>query len=531
MLAQSVETSAASSTSTVQGQGDATVARAKSPLSQAMLQIHSPDSVPDLSVGDSVVLQMEEGKATLQMEEGKATFIANSNGMAVKSEKHSDDSMGGGKSASGSETDEVFDKKQDKMRAETNSKQSLQAVLSNLISTHAGNMNREYDLAKLKSEPFVPIAVSKAASTTRRSSSETSSPKTSPTILVSPTVSLGSNKGSHSPGSRKGSLSDITVPRPSNGSSPALSSPGLPQPQGTERKKAKSKTPHPAFNIQPAAVEKMGGVLYNYNLPDRGLGSMMSQSPIPAVTMSPPTVSVPRFPVTVPPSAASQILSYVAPAWQVTRPLSHSPLSNDSRNSGSPLDLSSVRDTSPTLTKVKPEGKISGQVEKPVPVNILPKQAILENGQIMAAMSPKQTTDTSGKKKQGTKSKNAANSPPGSAKPPYVQEMLYVCNKELEIVSVGKNKWIVRNENDLIDLIRSNAASSEGQLDSCKSSVTVSNGTENGNSLNGADVSKRPNSQSENGEHKPKVVKLTNGDVHTKENMDSAMSGQIHTAN
>ena len=496
MLSQLVQTSAASSAAT--SQEETNIARSKSPLSQAMLQIHSPSSVPELNVGETVVLQMEDGKATLQMEEGKATLITHhSNGISIKSEKKDNNN---GESKSSNESDEVFEKRREKAKSEIHTKQTLQAVLSNLITAHAGNMNKEQEIqANMKGED-----VNKNA---KKGPQDVNSPKsTFPTILVSPTMGSSSilTRGTNSPGSRKGSVSDGSMSGSSNGSPTSLTSPGAIQ-VSAERKRSKVKAPHPAFNIQGTPAEKRG-LLYNYNLPDRGLGTM----PSPTVSVSPPAVNVPRFPVSVPTAMASQVLSFVTAggAWPMQRPLNHSPNSNDSRNSGSPLDLSSVRDSSPSLAKSKAELK----VPTAAPVSILPKQqAVKENGQSSPLTSPKLVNDVAanGKKQQMAKKQQPEATSPSAAKPPYTQEMLYLFNKELEIVSVGNNKWIVRNENDLVNLIKKNNEEANYTNGDAKSP------TGKRNSPNG-DLNKRSSSVSEcnEDEQRSKVMKLTNGDVH-----------------
>lgn len=509
-----VETSAASSTATSHGESSTT--RAKSPLSQAMLQIHSPNSVPDLSVGEGVVLQMEDGKATLQMEEGKATLITHPNGVTIKSEKDCKDSSNAGKSCS--EADDVFEKRQEKFKTEPHTRQTLQAVLSNLITSHTGNVNRAAESqTKHKIEGLIPATV-KNTPPAKKGSPDASATKSHPTILVSPTVSASvPSKGVNSPGSRKGSVGEVSVSGSSNGSSPLVSPGATP---ASDRKRTKAKVPHPAFNIQANSVEKMGGVMYNYNLPDRGLGTLLS--PSPAVSVSPPAVSVPRFPVSVTQTMASQMLNFVtAGGWQVPRPLSHSPNSNDSRNSGSPLDLSSVRETSPIVVKSKADIK----VPIPSPVRILPKQPMVrENEQKSPALSP----TANGKKQAFKKQQSDVTSPAVVSELPYTQEMLYLFNKEVEIVSVGKNKWIVRNEKELCDLIKKNTEAHQGAI--CQNGLDKTDAKLAKHCSNGTDLIKRPSSECSSEEQRSKVVKLTNGDVHSGDEGQENLSHSPNTS-
>lgn len=525
MLAQSAETSAPTSVATSQGDGNPT--RAKSPLSQAMLQIHSPNSMADLNMGDTVVLQMEEGKATL---------TAHPNGSVVKSERDSAVAVSASKAVTGAEVDEVFEKGKDKSKADTPAKQTLQAVLSSLITTHS-HPNKEQEVtAKVKMEPIMSTSASKPGNHGKKGSPKSSASESSSTILVSPNVGLNIPvMGMNSANGRKCSLGDITVPRPSNGSSPSLASPGavVVQPQVSERKRSKVKAPHPAFNIQAGTVDKLGGV-YNYNLPDRGLGSLINSPPVAPVSLSPPSVSVPRFPVSVPAVVSPQVLNFVTPVWPMTRPLNQSPASSDSRNSGSPLDLSNVREPSPNLAKVQSEHKTALMVEKLASVSNLPKQQVVaENGANKVSVHSTKGANDDSSKKQGSGKQSASQSPslPASSKPPYVQEMLYLFDREFEIVSVGKNKWIVRNESDLINTIKRNGSLKENQSGSCHKCATgqVLNGADSmmhGDSSGNGDMNKRPNG-SENEGQRAKVMKLTNGDVHAEVNGQSASAEMV----
>lgn len=517
-----------------------TSSRAKSPLSQAMLQIHSPSSVPDISAGETVVLQMEEGRATL---------IAHPDGR-FNAEKAASTAVN--KSTCNSDSDDVFDHEKVANKADAKGSASLQNVLSNLISSQVVSLSQE-EAARKDASPLgsmenrkncsengeskqlvLPVAYKSGSPSPNKGGNTHVADVLAGRASVSP-VAVG-NKSAIS-GSRKSQTVEISVP--SVGSPVTSSSPGTTVSPGAthERKKTNrstSKVPHPAFNIPINSVEKMNSSLYNYNLPDRGLGSMMTSSPIP-VTVSPPAVTVPRFPANVTAQLPGQVLNFVSPQWPIT--VGHSPASNESRSSGSPLDLSAVREPSPKLVKSKNVKEVQIKPhwvsEKPISVQ---KQPVV-NQVLPQVLAEKVSTA----EKPPVKSDATRESPPttSASKVPYTKEMLYLFDKELEIISVGKNKWIIRNENELVNVVKRNSesdpvTSGHNGCNNCADQTTCANSvkcssavlTQNGDSPNGTEINKRPFELEENSP-RSKITKLVNGDIHSKDESVSTR-GVVH---
>ncbi|XP_050414732.1 mucin-2 [Patella vulgata] len=179
------------------------------------------------------------------------------------------------------------------------------------------------------------------------------------------------------------------------------------------------------------------GSFYDYNLPDRGL----SQVPL-----------TPRFPAMSP---QGMIMGYFPMTQGVkipTLPVISTQSTPDS-GAGTPLDLSS---SPKEITKPK------------------------------ATLSPV--------KQQKEKPKSTAVSIPmvEPQKPKYERNMLLFGESELEIISVGKNKWIIRNENEMCDLVLTQKTSpsvksvgkSGSNMESCSVSSLLKSGCED--SLKGA---------------------------------------------
>ncbi|XP_052820828.1 uncharacterized protein LOC128246596 isoform X2 [Mya arenaria] len=534
MLGQSIESSSSPmATSPGQGQGqghDQPEANEgsgcpQSPLSQAMRQIHSPGCMPDLANGEGVVLQMEEGRATLI-----ATPHVSNGGKGKVNEAALRN-----KSSSGSESDDVFDKNNGKMRANLKTPSSIQNVISNLMKTCSESVSQDLEGTRLKN---IDAATNeKLASEIKKTLMKGSAGKQSPTILVSPSVSVSSmnGKGSNSPGVRKHS-GEVTIRPNISGNETTVTSPSFvatpAHTPGSERRRSasRSKQPHPAFNISPASMEKVGSPLYNYNLPDRGLGTLVSPVSV-ALSTSPPAMAVPRFPTTAAQNIPPQVLSMVSSGWPLSRPLSfsHSPGPSDSASSGSPLDLSAVRGPSPNLAKPKQDKvKDVTTVTKPTEEKPATQQQLIQqqftNGKEAnvgtATINNQIVTDTN-IKMDAVQQTPTSNSPAPQSKAPYVQEMLYLFNKELEIVSVGKNKWIVRNEHELVNTVRDNTSPSEA-LSPTGNCVNCLNGPKQ--DLLCAKLGQEVNKRSidlDTEEQRSKVKKVTNGDVHTENDLIS----------
>ncbi|XP_045163092.2 uncharacterized protein LOC123527588 [Mercenaria mercenaria] len=530
-------------------QSDENTLRAKSPLSQAMLQIHSPDSVPDINIGETVVLQMEEGRATL---------IAHpDNGLLLEKKA---EAVPVQKSSSNSDSDEVFDRDKEELKGDGKVPPTLQSVISNLISSQVINLNREENkisdtVSTTKMENEVKKApeftamkqnselLTKSGIVIDKGSNPAGTGIMSTKESISPTIPTGrgngagiaAGKGANSPKQRKSQSGELIVPQPNVshiiGNPVSVGSPltAVAQPTaGHERKRSHrgtSKIPHPAFNIPVTTLDKRNAGLYNYNLPDRGLGTMNSSSgPLSA---SPPTVAVPRFPTTVQSAIPGTVLGFMSPSWQMQRPLGHSPASNDSRSSGSPLDLSNVREASPNLTnKVITEAAlvasekpvVKKQLEEKIPsANKLVPEVTAHNVKIVTVAEPAISVSQSPTNKEPVKQTSQSAS---TSKAPYTQEMLYLFDKELEIVAVGKNKWIIRNENELVNVVKKSTDTEQtivkGGCANCSddSDSSKSVHSQNGSSPNGTEINKRP-FDLESDPQRSKVTKLVNGDIHS----------------
>ena len=542
-------------------QSEANIQRAKSPLSQAMLQIHSPDSVPDINIGETVVLQMEEGRATL---------IAHpENGLLL--DKQTDAGGSGQKSLTNSDSDEVFDRDKEEMKGEVKVQPSLHSVISNLISAQVVNFNREENkivsqesgsnieneakkMADIVAVKQTPEILMKSDTVVESKGSNSGIGNAVSKGSNSPTLSVGKGNGeaivtgkaANSQKQRKSQSGELVVPQPNVshilGGQTSVGSPVTavtPPAVVHERKKSHrgaSKVPHPAFNIPVTTLDKRSGGIYNYNLPDRGLGAMNS-SPGP-LSASPPTVSVPRFPATASTVIPGTVLGFMSPSWPLQRPVEHSPASNDSHSSGSPLDLSNVREASPNLTNKILNDAALLAAGKPVATQQLsPKDSVVSETVQASAQNLKVVTvqeasaaDEHSVMLNGENEKQTTQSV-NMSKVPYTQEMLYLFDKELEIVAVGKNKWIIRNENELVNVVKKKSDVEQNNVPSmCTNCSDDSDSAkkvlgQNGSSPNGTEFNKRQ-IDLETDPQRSKVTKLVNGDVHSS----SAVSVQSISA-
>ena len=189
------------------------------------------------------------------------------------------------------------------------------------------------------------------------------------------------------------------------------------------------------FPGMPMAYE--GSFAYDYNLPDRGLGSAAFAG-IP-----------PRFPAMTP-----NMVGYfaglgvpVAP-WNLSSPTAISAVAIDTASTGKPLDLSaSHRDAGDKSTPEKSTGKPC------------PPAATATSVKSASAVKAKPAKEDKEKAKEKA-AEPAAEAPETKAEPPakkpkYEKHMLIFGEKEVEIICVEKNCWIVRNEQELFDIIRS----------------------------------------------------------------------------
>lgn len=515
-----------------------------SPLGQAMLQIHSPTT----AVGGNETIEVE-------IRENGASSILQENGVNHVTEI-----------SASKENDDVFVEKDTVSQKNDISGSTLQNVATHLVTSPAVTSKQEAESESMK----IQAINTKIAGNDNR-----------PTLLEltkmrENIISNGQKVGNTQTGVKSPviSQSEIIIPRPPSIQGSTSMSAGSPRNTGTqERRRIKKesrdppKPPHPAFNVPPGSFDR-NSFYYNYSLPDRGLGAAMSPITVP-VSVSPPAVrhqqsppvthrSPPvthqRLPTTSPvvASPTAPLLGMMAPGWPLR---GHSP-SGDSRSSGSPLDLSGPKET---VVKMKPDlvpveipvkPKQASTLVRPPrmpvqPVNSpiqVPRMAIpVTNAQ--KAQTPVMTTPvqvpnfrTSEGIMQVSQSvqkepfQKKQTSPPSQKKVPYVRETLYLFgDKGLEIISVGKNKWIVRNEAELCKLVNDHTGghsndTRQENLDRNENCSNCQHQTDekhvrNMNTDNMAvDVGKRQNDPQDESSQRAKVIKHMNGDIHSEEN-------------
>lgn len=238
---------------------------------------------------------------------------------------------------------------------------------------------------------------------------------------------------------------------------------------------APSSKPSP---ILPAASEKLGTVFYDYSLPDRGLGAMTA-------------AAAARLP-----AAAVPVMGYFRgwPNFPASCALDSPPLSSH----GAPLDLSNhkteaflrsgLKDgksekhadilmkrssqrsrvkrekaSSKTESRLESSTKFAATTDAASPlkdVAVGDTNAARENlnRETVALTSPGQTAAVNSQPDMlDAKPSHTTENVQGesSVKPLYEKHMLLVGEKQVEIISVGKHVWIVRNEAELVDIIAS----------------------------------------------------------------------------
>lgn len=531
-----------------------------SPLGQAMLQIHSPTS--SAGGNDAVEVEMGENGAILREENGVDHMTE------ISANKESDD---------------VFVEKDSISQKGDISRSSLQNVIMHLITSQTVTNSHEGESetvkihainAKMAANYNGPIGLDlNRMRDNIINGGQKVGKGNSPTGVKSPAISP----------------SEIIIPRPPSVQGNASVSSGTPRSTGThERRRIKKeprdppKPPHPAFNVPHGNYDR-NSLYYNYSLPDRGLGSSMSPITVPA-SASPPAARHQRSPpvthrsppvthqrlLTTSPVLASQtapLLGMMGPGWPVR---GHSP-SGDSRSSGSPLDLSGPKEA---MVKMKPEVVPIEIPIKPKPANMqvrpsrmpahpvhspiqVPRMAIpVTNTQIRMTKTqvPMLTTPVQVPNFRPSETMNfrpSANimqvspnvpkeepvqkkqsSPLPQSKIPYVRETLYLFgDKDLEIISVGKNKWIIRNETELCKLVNEHngcgmvngtAEESSRKKENCSNCEQRTDDKNTTSKINTGsltvDVGKRQNDPQDNSPQRAKVTKHMNGDIHSEEN-------------
>ena len=560
-----------------QGQSVKMSSGALSPLGQAMLQIHSP-AMSASETDESGADRGENGANEIMRGVDNVSHIM--------------------VSSASKENDDVFpEKNSDNVKSDV-IHTTLQNVVPHIPAAHVGTvyldrgnsksvtdvMNINAVNAKLMAQinGGGPVDINKMKDSIINGGQKTLKGNSPPTGVKAPAVAA----------------SEIIVPRPSSNAAMSAGSPRNNSTSGERRRIKKEPRdppkPHPAFNVPPSQLDKLNGFYYNYNLPDRGLGSSLSPITVP-VSISPPAsrhqksppgthrsppASHPRLPSSSPvlASQAGLGLGMMTPGW----PVRGASPSGDSRSSGSPLDLSGAKET---LVKIKPDilprevpikpkqAKLNqvpvqpvhspGQVPRmtltvpnthipsvhntPVQMPKVPTQVIttpvqvpsFQRADITRKMVPEPPKNIA-EKKQGSALPIKQVSPPTQNKIPYVKETLYLFgDKDLEIISVGKNKWIIRNETELCKLVKEHIGSDKSEkenentrkTDNCIScNQQVENKDSNIDAKEEtwtAEPVKRQSETEENSPQRTKVTKLTNGDIHSEENSPKAETEQI----
>ncbi|XP_076472693.1 uncharacterized protein LOC143302071 [Babylonia areolata] len=171
------------------------------------------------------------------------------------------------------------------------------------------------------------------------------------------------------------------------------------------------------FPSMPLGYE--GAFTYDYNLPDRGLGN----ASLAGVS--------PRFPALAP-GLVSYFPGIGVPvsAWNLANPSTIPAVAVETQGAGVPLDLSSSHKEDKLKSKTTSASTSTAPAAKPPTA----KQKVQQ--------------EDKGKEKGATEE-------PPAKKPKYEKHMLLFGEKEVEIICVEKNCWIVRNEQELFDIIRS----------------------------------------------------------------------------
>ena len=327
--------------------------------------------------------------------------------------------------------------------SETSRQGNLQAVISHLISTQSAAMVKEEDMMAEKTKPYTggrkdvhkkgsrskqgqaipnvptPILGNMAHSTPTTRTSPNGSQQTSP--KQSNRRSRGSSSKSES-----GSSSDNTSP-------------------SARSRSASKQAVNGNSGYGQVGYEKLGGLFYDYSLPDRGLGTAGMPTKLSPTQQSPKAVGM----VTTP--------GWPYPQSPNLLPVPSPTLSERSRTS--PLDLSaqpSKEGAKQTETATKGVKNNSKNHSAKVPPTATLSDSKGKEGPVVETND--QVIETASQKEQ--KKNPVAH---------YDRNILIFGEKAVEIISVGNNKWIVRNEDELCNIatgevVKKNTDGSESSL-------------------------------------------------------------------
>ncbi|XP_021360952.1 uncharacterized protein LOC110455265 isoform X2 [Mizuhopecten yessoensis] len=345
---------------------------------------------------------------------------------------------------------------------------SLQAVISHLISTQTAAMMKEGESLDETDAATKSIQMGSGGVVINAQSPE--QPRTSAPSSVSPTMS--SQRSPQTKISRgRSRVSSRSEASSSNSSSPTGVARSTPGQKSRSNREVASRIPvngNVVFNSNPNPVgfDKFGAIYYDYNLPDRGLGGgaqVPTRSPVPQAAVAGPQTAGPQ--------TASNVVNLVPTMWHYPQSPVQLPVTspNPSERSGpSPLDLSAAHPRD--MPKLKEEPKDVEKVDTlPCSEVITPRPPQLEKEQCLPAdsTSPFMSQNTGTKMPAETQQVlPGQQTPSGSPQSVgdkqqisnkqrllYEQNMLIFGEKEVEIISVGNNKWIVRNEKELYTVV------------------------------------------------------------------------------
>lgn len=422
---------------------------------------------------------------------------------------------------------------------------SLQAVISHLISTQTAAMMKEGESidetdAATKSIQISPSVVSVQSPEQIRTSAPSSVSPTMPSQR-SPQTKVSRGR------SRVSSRGDATS---SSSSSPTGVMRTTPGQKSRASRETASRIPvngNVVFNSNPNPVgfDKFGAIYYDYNLPDRGLGGGAAPPPRPAAPQAAPVLA------TGPPTTPN-VVNLVPAMWHYPQSPAQLPVTSPSpseRSGPSPLDLSAAHPRD--MPKLKEEPKDVDKVEsRPVneAVASKPPQLEKEQSQPVESTSPTMSQNSSAKTsleiQQVVPGQQVMSASPTSSvdkqqlsnkqKLLYEQNMLIFGEKEVEIISVGNNKWIVRNEKELYKVVNKESNEVIGETNSSELSqgqkftnyvTSASNKTFDQDVVmvtagmpTSSQTSPSPNKRQQEGGNygndANKIPKLSNGDVH-----------------
>ncbi|XP_071110248.1 uncharacterized protein [Haliotis cracherodii] len=351
------------------------------------------------------------------------------------------------------------------------SQPSLQAIISKLAQVQAGLVSNnkeevkdeETSVEKIKEEITSGSATPNSSSLSPANIAETlmSLSRTSDLAAVSPGSDMSplaaavSSAGIVPPASK---LSPKTSPRKTSASPNGRpkshekkSDPSHPSRPNTTRTPTLPRVPSNGTMVSAYSAvqyDKFGSVLYDYNLPDRGLGTGAMAAPVTRFpTVSPPNVMMGYFPF--PAAAAAAAAGWRMPGTPTAVATSIESIPGDG-SAGAPLDLSAAHKDlrCPEVLKTK-EKKVEKIMKEKVADKVIEK--VVENLPEKVVDKPK----SSEKVKTFEKVPEEASQ---TSKPKYEKNFLLFGDQEVEIISVAKNQWIVRNEAELYAIARSNEA-------------------------------------------------------------------------